>query len=316
MLSANSLLSKGNPKVAPNVRTELRDPMYNPSTPTIGDDNTKFVKDARSLRMKDRFYVDMALNSYSKNGDGYTLGQNNKGFKAFNDYDSAIDPNLLIRRDPNSKQYYQPNDFYNGSYDAYYSLPKSIKRPNPTIGGDLLSEIAALYQFKPASISTGFLNNIASGAINTPLNSASGSKSATDAGTSTTSVSIPEPSPPPRSLGVTSYVSRQDMTTPTNTAPVMQTDTPVRTPMRMNDVNTIGTNPTEDPDIIKAKDEYDKMMKESRLAADKGSRDRDFDTVYKRYHMDDKLDQYGNPVIRTGTKIGLSDMGKFKSYDI
>ena len=103
MLSANSLLSKGNPKVAPNVGIELRDPMYNPSTPKIGDDNTKFVKDARSLRMKDRFYVDMTLNSYSKNGDGYTLGQNNKGFKAFLDYDRAIDPNLLIRRDPNTQ---------------------------------------------------------------------------------------------------------------------------------------------------------------------------------------------------------------------
>lgn len=313
MLSANSLLSKGNPKVAPNVGTELRDPMYNPSTPKIGDDNTKFVKDARSLRMKDRFYVDMTLNSYSKNGDGYTLGQNNKGFKAFLDYDRAIDPNLLIRRDPNSKQYYQPNDFYNGSYDSYYSLPKSIKRPAPTIGGDLLSEISALYNFKPASISTGFLNNIASGAINTPVSS--GSKSATDEGTSTTSLSIPTPSPA-RSPGVTSYASRQDMATPTNTAPVMQTDAPIRTPTRMNDINTIGTNPTEDPDIINAKDEYDKMMKESRLAADKGSRDRDFDTVYKRYHMDDKLDQYGNPAIRTGTRIKLSDDGKFKTYGI
>ena len=314
MLSANSLLSKGNPKVAPNVGIELRDPMYNPSTPKIGDDNTKFVKDARSLRMKDRFYVDMTLNSYSKNGDGYTLGQNNKGFKAFIDYDRAIDPNLLIRRDPNSKQYYQPNDFYNGSYDSYYSLPKSIKRPVPTIGGDLLSEISALYNFKPASISTGFLNNIASGAINTPLNSASGSKSATDAGTSTTSVSLPEPSPPPRSLGVTSYVSRQDIKPLSNTAPVMETDTPVRTPMRMNDVNTIGTNPTEDPDIINAKDEYDKIMKDSTLERNRGRQDKD--TVYKRYGMDTKLDQYGNPVIRTGTKIGLSDMGKFKSYDI
>ena len=313
MLSANSLLNKGNPKVAPNVRTELRDPMYNPSTPTIGDDNTKFVKDARSLRMKDRFYVDMTLNSYSKNGDGYTLGQNNKGFKAFLDYDRAIDPNLLIRRDPNSKQYYQPNDFYNGSYDAYYSLPKSIKRPNPTIGGDLLSEIAALYQFKPASISTGFLNNIASGAINTPVSSSA--TNAVDAGTATTSLSIPVPSPT-RSPGVTSYASRQDMATPTNTAPVMETDAPIRTPTRMNDINTIGTDPTEDPDIINAKDEYDKMMKESRLAADKGSKDREFDTVYKRYHMDDKLDQYGNPAIRTGTRIKLSGDGNFKSYGI
>lgn len=308
MLSANSLLSKGNPKVAPNVRTELRDPMYNPSTPTIGDDNTKFVKDARSLRMKDRFYVDMALNSYSKNGDGYTLGQNNKGFKAFTDYDRAIDPNLLIRRDPNSKEYYQPNDFYNGSYDSYYSLPKSIKRPNPTIGGDLLSEIAALYQFKPASISTGFLNNIASGAINTPITSKS-----TDMSTATTSLSIPVPSPT-RSPGVTSYASRQDIKPLSNTAPVMETDIPVQTPTRMNDVNTIGTNPTEDPDIINAKDEYDKIMKDSLLERNRGRQDKD--TVYSRYGMDTKLDQYGNPVIRTGTKIGLSDMGKFKSYDI
>jgi len=250
MLSANSLLSRGNPKVAPNVGIELRDPMYNPTTPKIGDDNTKFVKDARSLRMKDRFYVDMTLNSYSKNGDGYTLGQNNKGFKAFTDYDRAIDPNLLIRRDPNSKQYYQPNDYYNGSYDSYYSLPKSIKRPVPTIGGDLLSEISALYNFKPASISTGFLNNIASGAINTPITSTTTGKNANDMSTATTSVSIPAPSPPPRSLGVTSYASRQDMKTPTNTAPVMQTDAPIRTPTRMNDINTIGTNPTEDPDII------------------------------------------------------------------
>ena len=313
MLSANSLLSKGNPKVAPNVGIELRDPMYNPSTPKIGDDNTKFVKDARSLRMKDRFYVDMTLNSYSKNGDGYTLGQNNKGFKAFIDYDRAIDPNLLIRRDPNSKQYYQPNDFYNGSYDSYYSLPKSIKRPAPTIGGDLLSEISALYNFKPASISTGFLNNIASGAINTPITSTTTDKNANDMSTATTSLSIPVPSPT-RSPGVTSYASRQDIKPLSNTAPVMETDTPVRTPMRMNDVNTIGTNPTEDPDIINAKDEYDKIMKDSLLERNRGRQDKD--TVYKRYGMDTKLDQYGNPVIRTGTKIGLSDMGKFKSYDI
>jgi hypothetical protein len=313
MLSANSLLSRGNPKVAPNVGIELRDPMYNPTTPKIGDDNTKFVKDARSLRMKDRFYVDMTLNSYSKNGDGYTLGQNNKGFKAFTDYDRAIDPNLLIRRDPNSKQYYQPNDYYNGSYDSYYSLPKSIKRPAPTIGGDLLSEISALYNFKPASISTGFLNNIASGAINTPITSTTTDKNANDMSTATTSLSIPVPSPT-RSPGVRSYASKQDITVLSNTAPIMQMGSSVRTPMRMNDVNTIGTNPTEDPDIIKAKDEYDKIMQDSTLERNRGRQDKD--TVYSRYGMDTKLDQYGNPVIRTGTKIGLDDMGKFKSYGI
>lgn len=304
MLSANTLLSKNASNVKDNVPMNNRDRMYNPDIPKIGDKNLQ-SNDARSIKMKDRYYVDMALSSQVKNGDYFTLGQNNKGFTTFNDYDRSIDPNMMIRRDPLTKQYYQPNDFYNGSYDAYYSLPKTTRRPAPTIGSDMLSAISTMYDLKPSQISSGFLGNVTAG-----LTSGAGASSSSSLDTSTTSVSIPAPVNPPS--GIFDYEPKRK----TMVTPDVVTDTPpLRTPMKMTNLNIVGFDPTEDPDITRAKDEYDKLMMDSNLERNAGRQEKD--TVYKRYGLDTKTDQYGNPVIRAPMRIGLDDVsGKFKPISV
>ena len=67
MQSANTLLNRTSSKTVQNVPITDRNPLYNPSTPVMNDENFKTnMKDLRSLRMKDRYYSDMVLNVYQK----------------------------------------------------------------------------------------------------------------------------------------------------------------------------------------------------------------------------------------------------------
>lgn len=128
-MSANSLLNPNGstPGVVQNVQSNNL--LYNPSVPVIGDLN--IAKNARALKLKDRFYIDNVMDGQMKNSDGLSLGANNKYLKS-KDYDRQIDPNYLRRQNPKNQKHTETNDYYNGITLGYYDLPKRI--PRATIG--------------------------------------------------------------------------------------------------------------------------------------------------------------------------------------
>jgi hypothetical protein len=128
-MSATNLLNPNgsNSGVVQNVQTN--NPLYNPSVPVIGDLN--IAKNARNLKLKDRFYLENSLDGQMKNSDGLSLGANNKYLRR-KDYDRQIDPNYLRRQNPKNQKHTEPNDFYDGMSLGYYDLPKRI--PRATIG--------------------------------------------------------------------------------------------------------------------------------------------------------------------------------------
>lgn len=289
MISANTLLNKTNSDIVKNIPIQKRDPLYNPSNPVINDENLKTnIKDLRSVRLQDRYYTDMVLNRIVKNGDGFSLGSNDRGFTYFRNYDRSIDPNLIARRNPKNKLYTQPDDYFNGSMGAYYSLPKTIKRPAP-IAPDITSLTDAMnaYQYKNTSIGSGLPTPVQSLPITT---------------TPGTSLAIPTPIEP--------IPSRFDMSKfGTGTKPQAQpnlSNMHVENIKRMNDVDTVGFDPTTDPAYLNYQDELNKSKLQNE--AYKQSRQKQKD-IYNYYGLDTDTDANGLPVIRTPTKIGLSDIG-------
>jgi hypothetical protein len=126
MNTAAGLINSNTSNTVQNVKQTNKNLLYNPVIPIKGDKNlSSGVKKNRELKFKDRFYQDMLVGSVVKNGTGFSLGQNDKGL----DYDRSIDTNMLRRRNKENTKYYQPDDFYNGSYSAYYELPTTIKTP-------------------------------------------------------------------------------------------------------------------------------------------------------------------------------------------
>ena len=149
-MSANSLLGGVTPNVIPNLPST--NPLYNPSIPVMGDQT---VKSLRNIKMKDRFYLDNALDGQMKNNDGLSLGPNNK-FLRRNDYDRQIDPNYLRRENPRNKKHTDPDDFYNGSALGYYEIPRRIPRaqiPNPLTSVDPMD----MYQYANRFISNAVI---------------------------------------------------------------------------------------------------------------------------------------------------------------
>ena len=292
MQSANTLLNRTSSKTVQNIPTTDRNPLYNPSTPVINDENLKTnIKDLRSVRMQDRYYTDMVLNSISKNGDGFTMGANNKGLSFFENYDRAIDPNLIARRNVNNKKYTQPDDFYNGSVGSYYSIPKTIARPQP-ITPDITSLTDSMnsYQYRNSSISGG-LPTPASTALAAPVST-------------TTPLKIPAPVNP----NIKNFTS-----VPLDTfrygGNVKPTTFEGNTRM-MNDINTNSYDPTTDPSYLKYQDELNK----ARLMAERDRQARqDQKNIYKNFGLDTETDENGLPVIKAPTRIGISDIGNIKT---
>ena len=150
-MSANSLLNGSTPSVIPNVPST--NPLYNPSIPVMGDQS---VRSLRNINMKDRFYLDNAIDGQMKNNDGLSLGANNK-FLRRNDYDRQIDPNYLRRENPKNRKHTDPDDFYNGSQLAYFQIPRKIPRAqiaNPLSAVDPMD----MYQYKNRFISNPVLS--------------------------------------------------------------------------------------------------------------------------------------------------------------
>lgn len=292
MISANTLLNKSNSDVVQNVPIQKRDPLYNPSNPVINDENLKLnIKDLRSVRLQDRYYTDMALNRMVKNGDGYSLGANDKGFSYFRNYDRSIDPNLMARRNPKNKLYTQPDDYYNGSFGAYYSLPKTIKRPAP-IAPNITSLTDAMnaYQYK---------NTALIGGLPVPVQLLPQQITPTTPTTNTT-LSLPAPIAPPP--------SRFDMSKfGTGTQPQANiSNMHVENIRKLNDTNTIGFDPTTDPNYLKYQDELKKseLQNEAYKQARQSQKN-----IYNKYGLDTETDENGLPVIKPPMKIGISDIG-------
>ncbi len=148
-MSAYSLLN-GTTNVIPNIQSS--NPLYNPSVPVIGDQN---VRSIRNINMKDRFYLDNAIDSQMKNNDGLSLGSNNK-FLRHKDYDRQIDPNYLRRENPKNKKHTDPDDYYNGSQLAYFEIPRKIPRAqimDPLSAGSGIINPMDAYQYKNRFIS-------------------------------------------------------------------------------------------------------------------------------------------------------------------
>jgi len=290
MQSANTLLNRTSSKTVQNVPTTDRNPLYNPSTPVMNDENLKTnIKDLRSVRMQDRYYTDMVLNSITKNGDGFTMGANNKGLSFFENYDRAIDPNLIARRKADNKKYTQPDDFFNGSVGAYYSIPKTIARPQPiTPDVSSLTDSMNAYQYRNSSIAGGLPVPIT---VQKPAN-------------------LPDQNAPSDILGLPQDTKpRGMMRTPLDTfrygGDVKPTTFESNARM-MNDTNTVSYDPTTDPAYLKYLDDLNK----SRLAAagNTSARGNQKD-IYKNFGLDTKTDENGLPVIRAPTRIGIRDIG-------
>lgn len=301
MISANTLLNKTSSNVVPNTPLQKRNPLYNPDVPIINDENLKTnIKDLRSMRLKDRYYADMVVGRAVKNGDGFTLGPNNCGFNFFNNYDGSIDPNLIARRNPKNKQYTQPNNEYEGSFGAYYMLPKTTPRPQPIVP-DLTNLLDSLnpYQYKNSNM-PGALPLLLG--ANTLQQLGANNTQQTDTVQPSNLLSLPAPIDP--------TPSRFDMSKfGTGNKPVTKTDlnaSYIENTRKMNDFNTIGFDPTTDPAYLKYQDELNKSKLQNE--AYKQERQKMTDT-YNYYGVDTETDANGLPVIKTPMKIGISDIG-------
>jgi hypothetical protein len=127
MRSGSSLINASNANVVQNPNST--DSLYNPNIPVKGSTNnySKFNMPSHNIKLKSQYYKQMLLGNNIKNGSTYTLGANSKGLNIFQDYDRAIDSNMMRRRDPNNNKQTIANDYETGSYDAYYTIPITTK---------------------------------------------------------------------------------------------------------------------------------------------------------------------------------------------
>jgi hypothetical protein len=263
MQSANSLLNMSSSNVVPNIQST--NPLYNPAIPVIGDSNN--VRNLRNIKMKDRFYLDNAMDGQMKNSDGLSLGANNK-FLRRNNYDRQIDPNYLRRENPINRKHTDIDDFYNGSELAYFELPRRIPRAQIV---DPMS-INAINPMNAYQYRNRFLDN--------------------------SNVSKPVVKPIVKPVIETDKPKTPD-----------KPKAPIKTNLNdnktnLNDNKTIGNDPTEDPDIIKIKNQLEKERGESivnRNINKAQNTPKDLNTEIK--------DKYGKPTIRTPIKVGPKRTG-------
>ena len=256
-MSAYSLLNGTTANVIPNIQSNSS--LYNPSVPVIGDQN---IRSIRNINMKDRFYLDNAIDGQMKNNDGLSLGANNK-FLRHRDYDRQIDPNYLRRQNPRNKKHTDTDDYYNGSQLAYFEIPRKIPRAqimDPLSAGAGIIDPMDAYQYKNRFIS------------NTPTT----------------------------------------QTKPAILPPMVSPTEPVDMANKVSDskLKPIGTDPTEDPDIVAIQDAIKKDRQQSIL-------DRELQRQQKAPSMLDyeTKDEFGvtKKVIKDPMKINLKPSGQKRS---
>ena len=125
---ASNLINGTNSSVIPNVAPKSN-ALYNPDIPVKSDSNNNSIREQLQLKLKDRYYVDNLLTSQVKNNGTMSLGDSTAKFSKFGDIDRSIDINTLRRRNVENNKYYMPDDYFNGSYSAYYSVPRTTRTP-------------------------------------------------------------------------------------------------------------------------------------------------------------------------------------------
>jgi hypothetical protein len=125
---ASNLINGTKSNVVPNVNPKSNT-LYNPDIPVKSDVNNESIRKQRQIKLKDRYYTDNLLSSQVKNNGTLSLGDATSKFSKFGDIDRSIDVNNLRRRNVENNKYTMPDDFFNGSYSAYYSVPRTTRTP-------------------------------------------------------------------------------------------------------------------------------------------------------------------------------------------
>ena len=125
---ASNLINGTNSNVVQNV-TPKSNILYNPDIPVKSDVNNDSIRKQRQIKLKDRYYADNLLTSQVKNNGTMSLGDSTSKFSKFGDIDRSIDVNNLRRRNVENNKYTMPDDYFNGSYSSYYSVPRTTRTP-------------------------------------------------------------------------------------------------------------------------------------------------------------------------------------------
>jgi hypothetical protein len=127
-LASNLINANTRSDIIPNVKPKPN-VIYNPDIPVKSDINNNSIREQRQIKLKDRYYVDNLLTSQVKNNGTLSLGDTTSKYSKFGDIDRSIDVNNLRRRNVENTKYTLPDDYYNGSYSAYYSIPRTVRKP-------------------------------------------------------------------------------------------------------------------------------------------------------------------------------------------
>lgn len=279
MQSASSLLGRTSSNVIQNP--EDKNTMANPMIPVKGVTTpySKFSKPSHNIKLKSQYYKQMMLGNSIKNGGTYTLGSNSKGLNIFQDYDRAIDTNMMRRRNPENNKQTIANDYWTGSYDAYYSIPE-VTNPVTKI------DVGADPLIKRLNEQVGYKNQ-----FQPPTKDNAGYSDPT---------SLKAPIDPLMS-GVDPLKPSEWMN---DLHPSDNTKRGIKSFTNVNQLSGIGTDPTEDPDYIKINNELIEDRRKSELQRNSMLNQRSKNLVNK----------YDKPAIRSGTKRAMTDFSKGAVY--
>lgn len=280
MQSASSLLGGTSSNVIQNP--EDKNTMANPMIPVKGVTTpySKFSKPSHNIKLKSQYYKQMILGNSIKNGGTYTLGSNSKGLNIFQDYDRAIDTNMMRRRNPENNKQTIANDYWTGSYDAYYSIPE-VTNPVTKIdaGADPLikrlnQQVGYKNQFQPPTKdNAGYSDPIA----------------------------LKAPVDPLLRVGIDPLKPSEWMN---DLHPSDNTKRGIKSFSNVNQLSGIGTDPTEDPEYIKINNELIEDRRKSELQRNSMLNQRSKSLVNK----------YGKPVVRSGTKRAIPKFSRGAVY--
>ena len=156
---ASNLISGTNSNVVPNVIPKSNT-LYNPDIPVKSDVNNDSIRKQRQIKLKDRYYVDNLLTSQVKNNGTLSLGDSTSKYSKFGDIDRSIDVNNLRRRNVQNTKYTLPDDYFNGSYSAYYSIPRTVRKPISRTVNSMSSPIIPLNSMNNLNYKNQFTTNI------------------------------------------------------------------------------------------------------------------------------------------------------------
>lgn len=158
-LASNLINANTRSDIIPNVKPKPN-VIYNPDIPVKSDVNNKSIREQRQIKLKDRYYVDNLLTSQVKNTGTLSLGDTTSKYSKFGDIDRSIDVNNLRRRNVENTKYTLPDDYYNGSYSAYYSIPRTVRKPIKRVVNSMTAPIMPLNSMNNLNYKNQFTANI------------------------------------------------------------------------------------------------------------------------------------------------------------